>query len=391
MIERSMMENLSLVIVTDDREYGRALGQALLQLCSGMMIRIFRKEEFFLRRREYENSGEGAVFLSSADMILWDGPEAEVSYGGRIILLTEKPSMAVSDHVEKRFCLYKYSQAQSIAAALFDIYSDLTGHHTVNVKRQQVRMLAFASCCGGSGCTVAAMATAQELCRFRGRRVLYLSFEETESTGDFMNVSPGVKGIGVYLYHLFKSRDTALRVPQGSVSEKNCPPVESYTIHDDFGVETFAPAAGRNPLRELSEDELDIFTASVIDSGRYDVIVMDIGSGLSAVDLACLGMAEKICFISRYAGSTIREERYLQHLIFSCGESVIDRMIKVENMVPDERAETLRGGGDTAMLDTEVYLSRSSTCLQGGEIKRIFLDGRFGQDIKLLAEKLVGI
>ena len=252
-------------------------------------------------------------------------------------------------------------------------------------------MLAFSSCCGGSGCTVAAMAAAQELCRFRGRRVLYLSFEETESTGDFMNVSPGVKGIGVYLYHLFKSRDTGLRVPQGSGSEKNCPPVESYTIHDDFGVETFAPAAGRNPLRELSEDELDIFTASVIDSGRYDVIVMDIGAGLSAVDLACLGMAEKICFVNRSAGSTSREERYLQHLIFSCGESVIDRMIKVENMVPDERAETLRGGGDTAMLDTEVYLSRSSTCLQGGEIKRIFLDGRFGQDIKLLAEKLVGI
>lgn len=385
------MENLSLVIVTDDREYGRALGQALLQLCSGMMIRIFRKEEFFVQRYEHESSGDGSIFLSSADLILWDGPEAEVSYGGRIILLTEKPSMAVSDHLEKRFCIYKYSQAQSIAAALFDIYSDLTGHRTVNVKRQQVRMLAFASCCGGSGCTVAAMAAAQELCRFRGKRVLYLSFEETESTGDFMNASSGVKGIGVYLYHLFKARDTGLRIQQASGSDENCPPVESYTIHDDFGVETFAPAAGRNPLREFSEDELDIFTASVIDSGRYDVIVMDIGTSLSAVDLACLGMAEKICFISRYAGSTIREERYLQHLIFSCGESVIDRMIKVENMVPDERAETLRGGGDTAMLDTEVYLSRSSTCLQGGEIKRIFLDGRFGQDIKLLAEKLVGI
>ena len=129
------MENLSLVIVTDDREYGRALGQALLQLCSGMMIRIFRKEEFFSQRHEHESSGEGVIFLSSADLILWDGPEAEVSYGGRIILLTEKPSMAVSDHLEKRFCIYKYSQAQSIAAALFDIYSDLTGHHAVNVKR----------------------------------------------------------------------------------------------------------------------------------------------------------------------------------------------------------------------------------------------------------------
>ena len=70
----------------------------------------------------------------------------------------------------------------------------------------------------------------------------------------------------------------------------------------------FAPAAGRNPLREFSEDELDIFTASVIDSGRYDVIVMDIGSGLSAVDLACLGMAEKICFVNEAAGSSRAEK-----------------------------------------------------------------------------------
>lgn len=385
------MENLSLVIVTDDREYGRALGQALLQLCSSMMIRIFRKEEFFSQRREYESSGEGEVFLASADMILWDGPEAEVSYGGRIILLTEKPAMAVSDRQEKRFCIYKYSQAQSIAAALFGIYSDLTGHHTVNVKRQQVRMLAFSSCSGGSGCTVAAMAAAQELCRFRGKRVLYLSFEETESTGDFMKVSSGVRGIGVYLYHLFKTRDTGLRMPRGSGGEKNRPPVESYTIRDDFGVEAFAPAAGRNPLRELSEEELDIFAAAVIDSGRYDVIVMDIGTGLSAVDLACLGMAEKICFVSRSAGGTNREDQYLQHLIFSCGESVMDRMIKVENMVSDDRADDPHVREGTAMIDTEVYLSRSSTFLQGGETKRIFLDGRFGQDIKLLTEKLVGI
>ena len=177
---------------------------------------------------------------------------------------------------------------------------------------------------------------------------------------------------------------------QRSGSEKNCPPVESYTIRDDFGVEAFAPAAGRNPLRELSEDELDIFTASVIDSGRYDVIVMDIGTGLSAVDLACLGMAEKICFVSRSSGSTSREERYLQHLIFSCGEGVMDRIIKVENMTADDRADIQRSREDTAMIDTEVYLSRSSTFLQGGEIKRIFLDGRFGQDIKLLTEKLMG-
>ncbi len=411
------MENLSLVIVTDDDEYGRALGQALMQLCSGMMIQIFRKEDFFSQRHEYEinqeyklhhvhesynkyegvsgcgdlsgyESGAGEkIFLGTADLILWDGHEAEVACGGRIILLTEKPALAAGSRTEQKFCIYKYSKAQSITAAIYNIYSEITGHRTVNVKRQQVRLLAFSSCAGGSGCTVAAMAAAQELCRFRGKKVLYLSFEETESTGDFIETSSGMKGISVYLYHLFKSKDSGIHTH--GREKIYYPPVESYIIHDDFGVEAFAPAAGRNPLRELSEEEMEIFIASLIDSGRYDVIVADVGTGLSCTDTACLEIAEKICFVTRSGGSAKREEQYLQHLIFSCGENVMDRVIKVENMADENRPEHAGSKGSMTMIETNMYLSRSSTFLQGGETNRIFLDGRFGQEIRTLTESLL--
>ncbi|HIU96705.1 MAG TPA: hypothetical protein IAD25_08400, partial [Candidatus Copromorpha excrementipullorum] len=108
------MENISLLIVTDDKEYGRALSRAILYLCSRVLIRLAEKEEFFEKVRE---AGEVAV-LDSADMILWDGQEAEQVYGGKIVLLSEKPSMAVRNPGEKKFCIYKYSQAQVIVAAL---------------------------------------------------------------------------------------------------------------------------------------------------------------------------------------------------------------------------------------------------------------------------------
>ena len=378
------MENISLLIVTDDKEYGRALSRAILYLCSRVLIRLAEKEEFFEKVRE---AGEVAV-LDSADMILWDGQEAEQVYGGKIVLLSEKPSMAVRNPGEKKFCIYKYSQAQVIVAALMEIYGSLAEKRSVNICRRQTSLLAFASCSGGCGCTVLAMAAAQELCRFTGKRVLYISFEEAESTGDFMICPPGIKGVGMYLYYLFKNETATLR--SGKSSERQLPDMDSYIVKDDFGLEAFAPTGGRNPLKELSAGEVEAFIASVIDSGGYDVIVMDLGTGLSDGEIACIDMAEKICFVSGPASGRAREEQYLQHLICRCGEDVTERMIKTENMVTDKAADTGSQEELGAMMKAVVRIERSSSFLQRGEVKRIFLDGRFGEGIKLLTEKMMG-
>ena len=326
--------------------------------------------------------------LDSADMILWDGQEAEQVYGGKIVLLSEKPSMAVRNPGEKKFCIYKYSQAQVIVAALMEIYGSLAEKRSVNICRRQTSLLAFASCSGGCGCTVLAMAAAQELCRFAGKRVLYISFEEAESTGDFMICPPGIKGVGMYLYYLFKNETATLR--SGKSSERQLPDMDSYIVKDDFGLEAFAPTGGRNPLKELSAGEVEAFIASVIDSGGYDVIVMDLGTGLSDGEIACIDMAEKICFVSGPDSGRAREEQYLQHLICRCGEDVTERMIKTENMVTDKAADTGSQEELGAMMKAVVRIERSSSFLQRGEVKRIFLDGRFGEGIKLLTEKMMG-
>ncbi len=379
------MENISLLIVTDDKEYGRALSRAILYLCSRVLIRLAGKEEFFEKVRE---AGEDAV-LDSADMILWDGKEAEHAYGGRIVLLSEKPSMAVRNFGEKKFCIYKYSQGQVIVAALMEIYGSLTEKRTVNIRCQQTSLLAFSSCSGGCGCTVLAMAVAQELCRFAGKRVLYISFEETESTGEFMISPPGIKGAGMYLYYLFKDQTTAFSIDKSG--EKELPDMEGYIVRDDFGLEAFAPTGGRNPLRELSAGEVEMFIASVVDSGRYDVVVMDLSNGMSEGEMACLDMAERICFISGPSTGRTREEQYLQHLICRCGEDVTDKMVKVENMVTDAYAAgTDHREERPTMIETSVCIARNGSFLQRGEVKRIFLDGSFGEGIKVLTEKMTG-
>lgn len=379
------MGNIVLIIVTENDAYGRALGQAILHICSQIVVHLVNKEEFFLIRKYADSSGLSS-FIDEADLILWDGEEAEAGYGGRFVLLSDNPAMAVKKFSEKKFCIYKYSNAQCVVSGLFEIYSFLTGKRAAHIKRGQVRMLAFSSWSGGTGCTTVAMSVAQELCRFRGNRVLYLSFEEMESTGEFMESPAGIRGAGVYLYHLFKP-DSLKRVSDDELNG-DYPMMDSYMIRDSFGVEAFAPTSGRNPLRSLTAEEYEVFMASVTDSGRYDVIVMDLGNSMSCIDLSCLEIAEKVCFVSD-SRSSVRETQYLQHLMYRCGEEVMKKLIRTENMTDNVHSETA-DCDDVPMMETVARIARSSTAIQGGRTKRIFLDGEFGRSIQELTDKMTG-
>lgn len=378
------MGNIQLLLVTDDCEYGRAFGKAMLHISSQIFVDVLGKREFFSKSKECSGEDEERSRVESADLILWDGNEAEGAYGGRIVMISEDPAMAVKNFAGKKFCIYKYSPAQCIAASLFEIYSSLTGKHAANIKRHEVRMLAFSSWSGGSGCTTLAMSVAQELCRFQGRKVLYLSFEEVESTGEFMENTDGVKGAGVYLYHLFKP-DRLKRISTADM-HADYPAIEGYIVRDGFGVEAFAPAAGRNPLKNLTDEELDVFIASIIDSGRYDAVIMDLGSCISGVSLSCMEMSEKICMVSRPSSSS-RENQYIRHLISCLGESVMDKLIKTENMVCEGK-NVMHDVDEDPIAEAELSIEKSRTFMQRGEISRIFLDGAFGNSIRALTERM---
>ena len=76
--------------------------------------------------------------------------------------------------------------------------------------------------------------------------------------------------MGRYLYHLFHKM-----AGEDVISEM--PFLDGYVIRDEFGLETFAPTRGRNPLRELDPEEFSLFLDSLMQSGRYDTILLDAG------------------------------------------------------------------------------------------------------------------
>lgn len=363
------MENIKLAIITKDREYGRALGFALIDVYKNFTVTLYQSEPVHNQ-------------LEAFDLVLTD---AGVKKQRNVVFLVEKPSLVEKNEEEQDFKLYKYGNVRQLAGELLFIYGHLTGRKALPVKKQDMKLIAFCSVEGGTGCTAAAMALAQELSRFHDQKVMYLSFEELESTLDYMKDFPDGKSIGEYLYHLFDQDD-----------RKGIPFIESFLVFDDHGVEAFLPSPGRNVLKSLSPDETRLFVSAVMDTGRYDVLVMDLGFCLDKNVLSCYEMANHICMVANQRTSVSREERFIEYLTFLKGEALTERIVKILNRFqapkPEAGAEEKgEAGGSPGLMRVLCRLPEEPDSFSTqGELKVIRSDGAYGKQIKGLADFFLG-
>ncbi len=362
------MENIKLAIITKDREYGRALGFGLIDVYKNFTVTLYQSEPV--------HTG-----LEAFDLVLTD---AGIQQQQNVIFLVEKPSMVEKNEEEQDFRLYKYGNVRQLAGDLLFIYSHLTGRKALPIKKQDMKLIAFGSMEGGTGCTAAAMALARELSRFHDQKVMYLSLEELESTLDYMEDFPEGKSIGEYLYHLF-NQDGRTGIPF----------IESFLVFDDHGVEAFLPSPGRNVLKSLSPEEMRIFISAVMDTGRYDVLVLDLGFCLDKNVLSCYEMANHICMVANEETSVSREERFIEYVTFLKGESLTERIVKILNRFqspkPEDgaKAQSEIGGQGLMRVICRLPEEPDSFSTQGG-LKVIRSDGAYGKQIKGLADLLLG-
>ena len=383
------MENMNIAIVTEDKDYGRACGLAILNVCRTLVVNIVTKDEFAtVGECSGEDSDDGR-FYYGFDIVIWDGPFCEEYLREGTVFLVDKPSMTCRNSETGRYCIYKYSPAQQMVADIFEIYSRQTGRSPANVSAQGVHVYAFSSWAGGCGCSTVAMAVAQEMVRFHNRRVFYMSLEELESTGEFIKCVPGGRTLSYYLYNLFKNRKHGRKGVEAG--EEYRPFFESFIVRDDFGIEAFRPTKGRNPLVELSSEDICTFVESVMNSGRYDTIIADIGTSMSQAAVTCLEMAEKICLISRETCSLTREIYYLQYLMTIGGEDMLRKMIKVENRVRLVMGSDFfndKADEEDALIQTSMTIGENNIFSEEEGIYKVLLEGDFGRSIAQLTEIL---
>lgn len=297
------MENIKVALVTADREYGKALGLALVDIYRNFTVTLFQSVPLHNE-------------LDDMDLVLADN-YGDLEVRGKYIYLTEKNSQIDKNYDDKHFCLYKYSNVRQLAGELLFIYSNLTGRRAAPIRNVNAKIVVFGAAKGGVGCTSAAVTFAREMKRLHEKKVIYVSLEEIESTLSYMEGFPEGKSVSDYLYYLFNGKDA-----------EKFPFLESYLLVDPFGVEAFVPSPGRNVMKSLSPEEMQFFIGAVLDTGGYDIMVIDAGTGLEKGILTCYEMANYIYMISGDESNSCKEERFLEYLMFTKGDKVVERIEK---------------------------------------------------------------
>ena len=355
------MEILNIAVVSSDEAYNKALCVSLVSACRQMEVTSFTSRQFVLEWASYQGNG---AFYDQFDLILWAGDEISDSYGDNIIYLTDRASLVNMDYEGRKFCIYKYSPAGSLAALIFDIYSHLTGRKVPLVKRDQVGIFAFASYCGGTGLTTLARSVCQELTRFYGKRILYLSLEDVDSTCSFLKTPEGVKSEGEFLYRL--------------LGREKMPFLEPYLVRDVFGVSSFAPPKGRNPLGELSKEDMQVLLSALMDSGLFDTLVADLSTCLTEASVAVMEPAERIIIVAGTTNPGMREQNYMKQLKGSLGQEAQRRIMRVENKVQG-------GNNDAAGIRVRKTPDGQEPDLSAP------LEGEFGKDVSMLTAGLINM
>ena len=361
------MDNISIAIVSDDAEYNRALSRSLISVSRDLSVTAFGSMQFVSNWNRHRGR---KPYYETFDIVLWAGEEIRDAYGDNILFLTDRESDEEIDYTNNRFSLYKYRSGRSIAKAIFDIYSHLFGGRVLKMKDKDMRIVAFASFIGGSGCTTAAMAAARELCRFRSRRVLYLSLEDVESTEDYFTEMQDRGSIGEYLYRLLGDRSALPGNREG------VPILDGFLIKDKFGLEAFRPTGAGNPLRELEEEEMDCFLGAVTGCGRFDTIIIDMGSCITGAGIRAMEEADSICIVETPGSSGTRREKYKSRLAG----------------MPDFEAKTVEvvnmwEGSGTGENANSICIRRAAG--EAGRREEILLEGTIQKDIEGLVDFLL--
>lgn len=360
------MENIKIGVITKDRDYGKALGLALIDVYRNFTVTLFKSVPLHNE-------------LDKMDLVLADindelAINGDVPVAGKIIRLVEKPSQINKDYEENRYRLYKYSNVRNLAGELLFIYANLTGRKAIPMRNTNARIVAFGSAEGGVGCTSAAISFAHEMTRFHGKKVIYITLEEIESTMEYMEKNIIGKNISEYLYYLFNCE-----------GDQHFPFIESFTITDRYGVDAFFPSPGRNLLNSLSKEEMQYFLSAVLDTGGYDIMVIDLADNLSKPAFTCYEMANNICFVTKQNSLKYKEERFLEYFIFLKGEKMLERMGKIITFCNDDFESE-----DLDLIRTVCYLPEDndsfSTC---NGVKEIQADGDYGYKIKQLADAII--
>lgn len=275
------MKTINICITTKDPDYDVALSRSLLQNSKHFSISVHQ-----IKQDHHE-----------WDLLLTDDMNTS---NERTVYLADDPALESISEENNCYILYKYNQVGHISNILRLAHSSFSNSVMATDDTAQTNIICICSASGGTGCTSVAMGISQELSRFHGKKVLYISLEEFNSTDKyFPEVKYEANNINKYLYMILNKSDRKGHVSQG------------YMQEDEYGIFTFHPARGRNPLRELTGNEFIHFINHITKEKVFTDLILDCGNGLDDSILSAYQLSNINCIVTGKNPDFNRRNNYL--------------------------------------------------------------------------------
>lgn len=358
-----------ILIADQDMEYGRAFARAVSS--------IHNEFEITLKKPEMPGKAKDAACTEHLyyDLVLIGGyPDeieesvfAQYSNRKRVVILTDYYVESIHRQSEKEtqfWYLFKYSEVSQMISDLNFLIGFLSGKKSLLRKNTAPDLIGFFGISGGTGKTAAALGVSRELSRYHDKKILYLSFEEIPATELMINGHSQNRNIGDYLYFLIEKNNESL-----------CSRLDSFTISDEYGVETFSPTGGRNDLNELTRDELIHFLKVISDSCRYDHIIFDLKNDLSAETMYLLSLCRRIVVVQTDDPISRFKTRKLEtYLSMSDIENPDGRFILIVNRTNSVNPDQGDSDSGSLKIRNKIYIENDENSFHSAP-------GHFGIDI----------
>jgi MinD-like ATPase involved in chromosome partitioning or flagellar assembly len=178
----------------------------------------------------------------------------------------------------------KYQHMDRLVAEMTRLYTARSLKECTITGPGNTRIISVHSPSGGTGKSYVA-AGCSILCAGRGIKTFYLNLESIPSTDLFFQGNPGQSFSNVIFYLKGKSGNLALKLESAKC-------IDAVT-----GVHFFKPPENACEMSELSVQEIDWLLAEFRRSGVYDIVFVDMPSGLCPVNIEVLKHSDAVLWI----------------------------------------------------------------------------------------------
>jgi len=318
---------LNMILAESDEDYIFGIGRFISVMCRSMFnVSIFTTVRSF--NEHMAGCRENTDVLIAGEEFVADGISDMIS--GSVIILTEDlrttGQAKCGDRIRR---VRKYQRADCLVGEIIEILSDEID--SIPLKRsvsQSAPVVAMCSPCGGSGTTLVSVNLAQCMAEL-GMKVMYVNFENLPSSRFFFRDDSNTRNFSNVIY--------SLKLAQKNMNLK----IEnSGSFNNEFSISYFKPQSCFLEMDEVEESDCLKLFDCLRENGKYDVIIVDIGSGLNRRGTAVMKISDLIGVVMLNDALALHKNRTFAdqiRMIFDSDERIFEKLMLFNNCRSEKR------------------------------------------------------